>query len=160
MTLLDASREHVESRVRGNGARPVRRAAEGRTGGDADTGPQPDPYTEHPTREGKVYCAVVLDVFSRRVVGWSIDASPPAALVTNALRMVISYHLARPRSGNLHPFRPRHAVHLLDVHASREGLRPRASMGSIGDSYDNAMIESFCLECRSSCPTARAGEGA
>jgi putative transposase len=30
--------------------------------------------TEHPTREGKVYCAVVLDFFSRRVVGWSIDS--------------------------------------------------------------------------------------
>ena len=41
--------------------------------------------TEHPTREGKVYCAVVLDVFSRRVVGWSIDATQTAALVTNAL---------------------------------------------------------------------------
>jgi putative transposase len=45
--------------------------------------------TEHPTREGKVYCAVVLDVYSRRVVGWSIDASPTAALVTNALGMAI-----------------------------------------------------------------------
>ena len=45
--------------------------------------------TEHPTREGKVYCAVVLDVFSRRVVGWSIDASPTAALVTNAMGMAI-----------------------------------------------------------------------
>ena len=45
--------------------------------------------TEHPTREGKVYCAVVLDVFSRRVVGWSIDATPTAALVTNALGMAI-----------------------------------------------------------------------
>ncbi len=32
--------------------------------------------TEHPTREGKVYCAVVLDTFSRRVVGWSIDSLP------------------------------------------------------------------------------------
>ena len=31
--------------------------------------------TEHPTREGKVYCAVVLDTYSRRVVGWSIDAA-------------------------------------------------------------------------------------
>jgi len=40
--------------------------------------------TEHPTREGKVYCSVVLDVFSRRVVGWSIDSSPSATLVTNA----------------------------------------------------------------------------
>ena len=45
--------------------------------------------TEHPTREGKVYCAVVLDVFSRRMVGWSIDATPTAALVTNALGMAI-----------------------------------------------------------------------
>jgi transposase InsO family protein len=45
--------------------------------------------TEHPTREGTL-CCVVLDVFSRRVVGWSIDASPPAALVTNALGLAIS----------------------------------------------------------------------
>jgi putative transposase len=45
--------------------------------------------TEHPTREGKVYCCVVLDAWSRRVVGWSIDSSPNAALVTNALGMAI-----------------------------------------------------------------------
>jgi len=36
--------------------------------------------TEHRTYEGKVYCAVVLDTFSRRVVGWSIDSSQTAAL--------------------------------------------------------------------------------
>ncbi|HEU4422785.1 MAG TPA: DDE-type integrase/transposase/recombinase [Pilimelia sp.] len=46
--------------------------------------------TEHPTREGKVYCAVVLDVYSRRVVGWSIDATQTATLVTNALGMAIT----------------------------------------------------------------------
>ena len=45
--------------------------------------------TEHHTREGKLYCAVVLDAYSRRVVGWSIDSSPTAALVTNALGMAI-----------------------------------------------------------------------
>ena len=44
---------------------------------------------EHPTREGKVYSAVVLDAYSRRVVGWSIDAAPTAALVTNTLGMAI-----------------------------------------------------------------------
>ena len=33
--------------------------------------------TEHPTREGKLYCCVVLDAFSRRVVGWSIDSTRP-----------------------------------------------------------------------------------
>ena len=46
--------------------------------------------TEHPTREGKIHCAVVLDTFSRRVVGWSIDAPQTATLVTNALGMAIS----------------------------------------------------------------------
>lgn len=51
--------------------------------------------TEHPTREGKVSCCVVLDTFSRRVVGWSIDSSPNAALVTNALGMAIDTRLAK-----------------------------------------------------------------
>ncbi len=45
--------------------------------------------TEHPTREGKVYCAVVLDAFSRRVVGWSISHNPTAALTANALGMAV-----------------------------------------------------------------------
>ena len=45
--------------------------------------------TEHRTREGKVYCAVVLDAFSRRVVGWAIDSSQTANLVVNALGMAI-----------------------------------------------------------------------
>ena len=52
--------------------------------------------TEHPTREGKVYCAVVLDTYSRRVVGWSIDSSPTAALVSNALGMAIDSAPRRP----------------------------------------------------------------
>jgi transposase InsO family protein len=55
--------------------------------------------TEHPTREGKLYCAVVLDSFSRRVVGWSIDATPTAALVTNALGMAIQSR--KPTAGTL-----------------------------------------------------------
>ena len=46
--------------------------------------------TEYRTYEGKLYCAVVLDTFSRRVVGWSIDSSQTAALVTNALGMAIA----------------------------------------------------------------------
>ena len=55
---------------------------------------QPDQHwvtdiTEHRTREGKVYCAFALDVFSRLVVGWSIDSSPTSSLVTSALGMAI-----------------------------------------------------------------------
>lgn len=58
-----------------------------RTGRNPDTAPRPDPYTEHPTREGKVYCCVVLDAFSRMVVGWAIDSTQTTALVTTALGM-------------------------------------------------------------------------
>jgi transposase InsO family protein len=61
----------------------------GASGARSPTDSQVTDITEHPTREGKVYCAVVLDVFSRRVVGPSIDASATAALVTNALGMAI-----------------------------------------------------------------------
>jgi len=96
--------------------------------------------TEHPTREGKVYCAVVLDAFSRRVVGWSIDTSPSASLATNALGMAIQ---GRRPSGTLI-----HSVHgtqftswAFTERAKRSGLLP--SMGSIGDCFDNAVVESF-----------------
>jgi transposase InsO family protein len=46
--------------------------------------------TEHPTREGKVYCCVVLDAHSRRVVGWSSDTHQASSLVTNALSMALT----------------------------------------------------------------------
>ncbi len=39
---------------------------------------------KHRSREGKVFCCVVLDTFSRRVAGWFIDSSPTAVLATNA----------------------------------------------------------------------------
>lgn len=97
--------------------------------------------TEHPTREGKVYCCVVLDTFSRRVVGWSIDASPTAALVTNALGMAIDSR--RPEPGTLiHSDQGvQFASWAFTDRAKASGLVP--SMGSVGDCYDNSMIESF-----------------
>jgi transposase InsO family protein/transposase-like protein len=97
--------------------------------------------TEHPTREGTLYCCVVLDVFSRRVVGWSIDASPTAALVTNALGMAISSR--KPDPGALvHSDQGTQFTSWAFTHrAKASGLVP--SMGSIGDCYDNAMIEAF-----------------
>ncbi|MCG0285244.1 IS3 family transposase [Streptomyces sp. PSAA01] len=74
--------------------------------------------TEHATLEGKVYCAVVLDTFSRRVVGWSIDASPNAALVTNALSMAISNRRPQPGSTIIHSD---HGVHSSAPGPSRNG---------------------------------------
>lgn len=98
--------------------------------------------TEHPTREGKVYCAVVLDVHSRRVVGWSIESSQTAALATNALGMAIANRSPTPAGTVIHSD---HGVQFTSWaftrRAQESGLVP--SMGSIGDCYDNAVIESF-----------------
>ena len=100
--------------------------------------------TEHRTREGKVYCAAVLDTYSRRIVGWSIDSSPSAALVTNALGMAIdSRDGAGVEAGTV--IHSDHGVQFASwaftKRAKDSGLVP--SMGSIGDCYDNSMIESF-----------------
>lgn len=98
--------------------------------------------TEHPTREGKVYCAVVLDTFSRRVVGWSIDSTATASLVTNALGMAIDNR--RPIGGEtvIHSDQgTQFTSWAFTQRAVDSGLVP--SMGSIGDCFDNAVIESF-----------------
>jgi putative transposase len=96
--------------------------------------------TEHPTHEGKVYCAVVLDVFSRRVVGWSIDASPTAALVTNALGMAIEQR--GPDGTVIHSDQgSQFTSWAFTRRALDSGLMP--SMGAVGSCFDNAMIESF-----------------
>jgi transposase InsO family protein len=73
--------------------------------------------TKPPTREGKVHRAVVLDAYSRRVVGWSIDSAPSASLVLQALGMAIDTR--RPTGQpDRDPFRPGNAVHLVGVHAT------------------------------------------
>src|SRR5215472_7697405 len=97
--------------------------------------------TEHPTREGKLYCCVVLDTFSRRVVGWSIDASPTAALVTNALGMAIDTRRPQPGAVIHSDQGVQFASWAFTDRAKASGLVP--SMGSVGDCYDNSMIESF-----------------
>lgn len=96
--------------------------------------------TEHRTREGKVYCAVVLDVFSRRVVGWSIDSSPTSGLVTSALGMAIGNR--RPNGTVIHSDQGTQFTSWAFTHRARQsGLVP--SMGSIGDCFDNAVVEAF-----------------
>ena len=97
--------------------------------------------TEHPTREGRVYCCVVLDAHSRRIVGWSIDSHQATSLVTNALQMAISNRT--PAAGTVI-----HSDHgsqftswAFSERVRQAGLVP--SMGTVGDAYDNALIESF-----------------
>jgi putative transposase len=97
--------------------------------------------TEHPTREGKVYCCIVLDAFSRKVVGWAIDSTQTTVLVTTALGMATKTR--NPDSGLvLHSDR---GVQFTSWAFSRKlrdaGLAP--SMGAVGAPGDDAMVESF-----------------
>jgi putative transposase len=98
--------------------------------------------TEHPTAEGKVYLATVIDAFSRRVVGWSIADHLRAELVVDALQMAI-WRRDRREAGTV-----MHTDHGSQYTSWAFGRRLRAagilgSMGSIGDALDNAMAESF-----------------
>jgi putative transposase len=97
--------------------------------------------TEHPTAEGKVYCAAVLDVFSRVVVGWSIADHMRAELVVDALEM--ARWRRRPEPGAVvHSDRGSQYTSWIFGHRLRTaGLL--GSMGRVASSVDNGMIESF-----------------
>lgn len=94
-----------------------------------------------PTQAGWLYVAVVLDLFSRKVVGWAMDTSMTSALVVQALRMALQTR--RP---------PPQLVHHSDrggqyaSHADQALLQANAcqvSMSRAGNVYDNAVMESF-----------------
>ena len=96
--------------------------------------------TEHPTREGKVYCCGVLDAFSRKIVGWSIDSTQTAALVTNALGMAIANR--DPDRTVIHSDRGRQFTSwAFTQRVKQANLMP--SVGRTGTALDNAMMESF-----------------
>jgi len=99
-----------------------------------------------PTAAGFLFVAVVLDAWSRRVVGWSMATHLRTELVVDALDMAV-----RQRQ-------PHNVIHHSDhgsqytswafgKRCSEAGVRP--SLGSVGDAYDNALCESFfaTLEC-------------
>jgi putative transposase len=99
-----------------------------------------------PTGAGFLYLAVVLDVWSRRVIGWAMETHLRTELVLAALDMAVAQR------------RPTDVIHHSDQgcqytsvafggRCRAAGIRP--SMGSVGDAYDNALCESFfaTLEC-------------
>jgi transposase InsO family protein len=96
--------------------------------------------TEH-KREGTLYCCVVLDMYSRRVVGWAIDRRNEATLVNDALTMA-----ANSRDTSLGTIL--HADHgsQFTSWSFSQNLRHHqllGSMGTVGDCYDNSPMESF-----------------
>lgn len=99
-----------------------------------------------PTWAGFLYLAVVVDVWSRRVVGWSMASELSSGLVVNALDMALEQR--RPRNVIHHSDQGCQYTSVAFGSRCREaGVRP--SMGSVGDCYDNALCESFfaTLEC-------------
>ena len=99
-----------------------------------------------PTRGGFLYLAVVVDAWSRRVVGWAMATHLRTELVLDALNMAVWQR------------QPEQVIHHSDqgtqytsiafgLRCKEVGVRP--SMGSVGDAYDNALCESFfaTLEC-------------
>jgi putative transposase len=112
----------------------------------AFTAPVPDrlwvaDLTPVPTAQGVLYLAIILDVFSRRVVGWSMADRMRTEIVLNALEMALTRR--RPPAGLIH-----HSDHGSQYTAAAFASRCRAAqirqaLGSVGDCFDNALAESF-----------------
>ena len=99
-----------------------------------------------PTWAGFLYLAVVLDAWSRRIVGWAFSRSLETRIVLDALDMALTTR--RPEDVIHHSDQGSQFTSTAFGKRCREmGVRP--SMGSVGDAYDNAMCESFfaTLEC-------------
>ena len=99
-----------------------------------------------PTLVGFLYLAIVLDVFSRRVVGWAMATHLRTALVIEALEMAVAQR--RP-AGVIHHSDRGCQYTALAFGARCRGWGVAQSMGSTGDCFDNSMAESFfaTLEC-------------
>ncbi|MFA3843941.1 DDE-type integrase/transposase/recombinase, partial [Streptomyces aureus] len=103
-------------------------------------------FTHVKTWAGVVYVAFVVDTFSRRIVGWSAATAKETVFVLDALEMAIWQ-----RDREQHPIQPGELIHHSDAgsqytsfrlaeHLDTAGIA--ASIGSVGDAYDNALMES------------------
>jgi putative transposase len=114
--------------------------------------------TEHPAADGKLYCAAVMDAYSRRIIGWSIDKRQDTDLVVGALAMAVARRQPGGDSTILH------SDHGAQYTSWAFGKRLRdagllGSMGTVGDCYDNAMMESFWHTMQLELLDTRAWEG-
>lgn len=157
---IRVGRKRVERLMRAQGLQGVtRRRRKGCTRRDRDAVPSDDlvvrrfspdgpdrlwvaDITEHPTGTGKVYCAVVIDAWSRMVVGHSIADHLRAELVVDALDMA-RWRRRPPPGQTVH-----HSDHGTQYTSWAFGQRLRqagllGSMGTVGDALDNAVAESF-----------------
>jgi transposase InsO family protein len=97
--------------------------------------------TEHPTVEGKIYCCAVLDLYSRKVVGWAIDRRCEAGLVLDAINEAGGSRATSPATVIHSDHGTQFTSWAFTENVRRLGLI--SSMGTVGDCYDNAPMESF-----------------
>lgn len=162
---IKAGHNRIAALMRANGLRGVsrRRGWCVTTKRDKDHRPAPDlvqreftatginqlwvaDMTYIPTWAGFVYLAVVLDVYSRKVVGWAFGQQQTAELVIQALNMAL---ITRKPQGVIHHSDQGSQYTSVEFGKRCKEMGVRPSMGSVGDAYDNAMAESFfaSLEC-------------
>ena len=93
------------------------------------------------TQEGWIYCAMILDLFSRKIVGLAIDSCITAELVLGALRPALTRR--RPPAGIIHHSDrgSQYTSRALKLLADNYGVQ--LSMGKVANAYDNAVAESF-----------------
>lgn len=102
-----------------------------------------------PTQNGWLYLAAVLDLFSRRIIGWAMSARCDTALTQNALAMALSQ---RPPTADLlhHSDRgSQYAAHDYQALLARHHIT--VSMSRKGNCYDNAVMESFFRTLKAEC---------
>lgn len=94
-----------------------------------------------PTQEGWVYCAMILDLFSRKIIGLSVDSRMTADLVLSALRQALTHRC--PLAGVVHHSDrgSQYTCQALKILADKYGVQ--LSMGKVANAYDNAVAESF-----------------
>jgi len=93
------------------------------------------------TRQGFVYLGVVMDLYSRKIIGWSMDNTMTRHLAVDALKMAVS--MRKPKPGLIH-HSDRGAQYYSDdfrLMLERHGFL--CSMSASGNCYDNAVVESF-----------------
>ena len=93
------------------------------------------------TREGWLCLAVVIDLFSRRVVGWSVGDRLHRSLALAALRQALA--IRRPQAGLIHHSDRGSQCCSTDCQAELRRHGVRISMSGKGNCYDNAMVETF-----------------
>jgi putative transposase len=139
-------RRRVKTTIRGQEAAPAPDLVNRDFRADAPNTLWIADITYVPTWSGFLYLSVVIDVFSRRVVGWAMETHLRTELVLAALQMATSQR--RPERVIHHSDQGTQYTSIAFGKRCREAsVRP--STGSVGDCYDNAMCESFfaTLEC-------------